>query len=376
MKASFFDKLLQRVGRLGTDELQTWLVRLAGEKGFLETIFNTLQEGIVTLDPNGKVEYFNRAAARLLSLPENANASIERYLKGVEWTTLMREEKTSRHVLEIHYPEHRFLELYLVPLEQGGKNSYAAIFHDVTQAQTATREAIESERLQAVTLLAAGVAHELGNPLNSLNIHLQLLERDVKKAPPKLAKKLKDFFKVAKVEIGRLDGIIDQFLRAIRPTHPELIPGNIERLIEETLAVLKQELKNRDILVEREFAKNLPDIMLDPIQMKQAVYNLIRNAMQAMGDNGILRIASELKEHQVVISFIDNGSGISAEDLPHVLQPYFTTRKGGHGLGLMIVQRIVREHGGELELESEKDHGTTVRIKLPTRNPRVHLLEN
>lgn len=375
MKSSFFEKLLSRVGRLSQEELQAYLIRLASEKGFFETVFDTLQEGVIVLDPAGKLEYYNRAATRLLSLPEPIHHAIDRYLKGFDWQTLLREEKSISRMLEVHYPEHRYLEFYLLPFEQLGKKYFAAIFHDVTQSQAATKEAIESERVQAITHLAAGVAHELGNPLNNLDIHLQLTEREIKKAPAKVAKKLKESIRLARNEIDRLDSIITQFLKAIRPAAPDLQPHSVEQLINETLELLKLELKNRDILVEREIQKKLPEVKMDALQIKQAFYNIIRNAIQAVTENGILRICAEQKDNWIVINFIDNGVGISAEDLPHIAQPYYTTRKEGYGLGLMIVQRIVREHGGELEFESEKSRGTTVRIKLPLRAPRVHLLE-
>lgn len=376
MKASFFEKLLPRVGRLSQEELQAYLIRLASEKGFFETVFDTLQEGVIVLDPAGKIEYYNRAATRLLSLPEPIHYTIDRYLKDLDWKTLLREGKAVSRMLEIHYPEHHYLEFYLLPFEQLGKNYFAAIFHDVTQSQAATREAIESERLQAITLLSAGVAHELGNPLNNLDIHLQVIERNLKKVPAKLAKELKESIGIARGEIDRLDTIVNQFLQAVRPSAPDMKPHSVEQLVMETLALLKLELKNRDVFVEREIAKNLPEVNIDAGQIKQAFYNIIRNAIHAITSNGILRVQAIQKDNWVIVSFIDNGSGISAEDLPHVAQPYFTTKKEGHGLGLMIVQRIVREHGGELEIESEKGRGTTVRVKLPLRIPRLHLLED
>lgn len=383
MKTSFLGKLLQRVERLEPEEMQRYLVRLAEQKGFFETIFNTLQEGVVVLDGQGRIEYSNRAATRLLSVPEGATAKtpLSRYLRGVPWEELLQEQAVTRR-LEINYPERRVLRFYL--LRAGGDEmeqeeearTYVAIFQDVTREETEARETLESERFEALRLLAAGVAHELGNPLNSLDIHLQLIRRDLKGLPEEAAAKIKDSIDIASREIERLDTIIRQFLRAVRPVQPELKVASVADVLDETLRLIGPELNDRDVLVETEVDPETPQILLDPDHLQQAFYNIIKNAMQAISGAGLLRVEVSPTDDWVEVAFTDNGKGIASENLAHVLEPYFTTKSSGSGLGLMIVQRIVREHGGELELESEEGRGTTVRIKLPRQQRRVHLLAN
>lgn len=378
MKASFLEKLLQRVDHLGQEELQTYLLRMAREIGFMETIFNSLQEAIVVLDSDGRIEYTNRAAQRLLPIPADipSGSLISKYLRDVDWPLLLASGQTSRRLLEIHYPESRSLEFYLLPMQEkdGSDNAFVALFRDVTKQHTDTREAIESERLQALTLLAAGVAHELGNPINSLNIHLQLMERDLKKIPEAQASRLRESIKVARDEMDRLDGIISRFLKAVRPTLPDFREASITPLLEEIVGGLKAEIQDRNLLVEVEIEKNVPLLRLDTEQIKQAFYNIIKNAIQAMREKGILRIKVEKREGAVVVTFKDNGSGISLEDIPRVLEAYYTTKQRGTGLGLMIVQRIVQEHGAELQIESFPGQGTTVRIRFPL-GQQVQLLE-
>jgi signal transduction histidine kinase len=179
---------------------------------------------------------------------------------------------------------------------------------------------------------------------------------------------------VARTEIARLDRIINQFLRAIRPTRPELQPTAVNEVVCETLALLDREIADRDILVERELSEALPKILADRAQLQQAFYNIIRNAIQAMRAGGILRVQTELRDGQVSISFTDTGPGIPAEQMGRIFEPYFTTKETGSGLGLMIVQRIVREHGGTIEVESHGGRGTTFRIKLPVHEKRMRLL--
>jgi PAS domain S-box-containing protein len=385
MRPTFLDKLIGRLDRVDPRSLQGVVLKLSKEKGFLETLFNTIQEGIIVADADGRINYVNNAAAELVGInPETAvGDSVSRYLRDLDWKKIWSADaaewrKVISEELEVFYPRHRFLSFYIVPLvheDDSVVTGMAVILRDVTELRQRTETVIESEKLSALTLLAAGVAHEIGNPLNSLHIHLQIMERDLKKLPPDKAKSLRENLHVARDEITRLDGIINQFLRAIRPTKPDFQKRDLNEVIQETLAVMKGEIADRDILVENEFAPNLPRVLMDQAQMKQAVYNVIKNALQAMTAGGILRIQTEATDAHVVMSFTDTGHGIDSEQIGKIFEPYHTTKKTGSGLGLMIVQRIVREHGGTIQLESDPGRGTTFRIRLPLQEKRTRLLQ-
>ncbi|MGA2604710.1 MAG: ATP-binding protein [Verrucomicrobiia bacterium] len=385
MKTSFLDKLIGRIERVDPQSLQSVVLKLAREKGFLETLFNTIQEGVIVTDADGRITYLNVAAGQLLGIdPERAvGEPLSRYLRDLDWQKIWSADKDEwrkvfTHELEVFYPQQRFLGFYIVPVadeENSVVTGMAIILRDVTETRQRAASALESEKLSAITLLAAGVAHEIGNPLNSLNIHLQLMERELKKLPTAQGERLREDLRVARDEIARLDQIINQFLHAIRPTQPELQPTSVNDVVAETLALMDREIGDRDILVERELADGLPRILLDRAQLKQAFYNIIKNALQAMGSGGILHLRTEADDAHVTISFIDSGQGIAPEQIGRLFEPYFTTKQNGTGLGLMIVQRIVREHGGTIEVESNKDRGTTFRVKLPIHEKRTRLLE-
>jgi two-component system, sporulation sensor kinase E len=378
MKSAFLDKLLSRIDRLGPDDLQNYLQTLAREKGFLETIFNTLQEGILVVDPEGKIIYLNHGAQSMLGLrPEQAlGDSVEKYVRDLDWPKILREQQVVSRDLEITYPDARYLSCYVVPLDRPEESplGFALILHDLTERRERTRETIESEKINALTQLAAGVAHELGNPLNSLHIHFQLLERDIQKLAKGKGKKIQESLHVVRSEIERLDTIIDQFLKAVRSEPLERQPERINRLLEESIEFLQPEIRDRDLLVELELAEGMAPVALDAGRIKQAFYNLIKNAVQASRTGGILRITTEQNDLWQIITFEDNGSGVAPENVTRIFDPYFTTKKSGSGLGLLIVRRIVREHGGELSMESHEGKGTTVRIFLPLIERRVRLL--
>jgi signal transduction histidine kinase len=186
--------------------------------------------------------------------------------------------------------------------------------------------------------------------------------------------KLREHLEVASGEIKRLDFIIGQFLTAIRPTNPQLQRTQVNQLIEESIRFLRPELDQAGIKVVQELRSDMPAMPLDAGQMKQAFYNLIRNAIQAMPKGGTLTIAGSFNDYEVRIAFEDTGKGISAEHMGNLFQPFFTTRKTGTGLGLLIVRRIIREHGGEIDIESREGKGTRVALFLPLVEKKMRML--
>lgn len=384
MKSSFLDKLIGRIDRIDSESLQSYLLHLVREKGFLETVFNTIEEGIIVTDPRGKISYLNRAATELLGVPQatGIGSHVSKCLPDLDWEKISsadREEwrKVMSRELEVFYPRKRTIQFYVAPLVTEGEQPQGLIIilRDVTENRRKTEAAIESEKLASLTVLAAGVAHEIGNPLNSLHIHLQLLARELRTLPDEKGAKLREYVAVARDEVARLDAIVTQFLRAVRPSKPNLERGNVNDVVREAVSFLRQELRDRDMIVEEELSGALPQVQFDRAQLKQAFYNIIRNAIHAMGKGGILHVSTDMTSDHVVVSFRDTGGGISPENMRKLFQPYFTTKREGTGLGLMIVQRIVRDHGGEIEIESDLGRGATVRILLPLQERRMRLLK-
>jgi two-component system, sporulation sensor kinase E len=388
-KHSSLDRVLGRLDTLDSVNLANLVQRLARERGVFEEIFNTLQEGILVVSDDGAIEYANVSAHRLIGLGNDdlSGQILWRVVPGLRnslGAALDDEAGTGAapivaREIELNYPEPRTLRLYMVPFRAASPSAarrFAVILSDITKEKQTTEARIENERTSSILLLAAGVAHELGNPLNSLTIHLQLIERKLKKIrASKEQESLADSVRVCRDEVTRLDGIIANFLEAIRPRPPDLAETDLTQVLAEVLRFQHRELADRGIAVEAETAQ-LPLVLADRNQVKQVFFNLTKNAVEAMRPGGKLKIRSRADDDSVFLLFADSGSGIKQEDFVRLFQPYHTTKSGGNGLGLMIAQRIMRSHGGQIGIESKEGAGTIVTLQFPRKDRRVRMLQS
>jgi PAS domain S-box-containing protein len=388
MKNSGLDKILGRIDDLDSVNLGILVQRLARDRKLQETVFHTIQDGILVIDSEGIVQYANDAAFGLIGLKEDDVGAARLWKMVPDLARSIDLDKVddqtqsapvfSREV-ELTYPEHRFIRLYMVPIDaqvgHDDSGGTVVVLSDVTEDKVSMEERIESERIDSIMRLSAGVAHELGNPLNSLTIHLQLIERKLKKMQlGEETKNLSESLEVCQGEVKRLDGLITHFLEAVSPQQPELNELDLIELVDEVLRVQEAELCDRKLDVNVDVNQPIPSILGDRGQIKQVFFNLIKNAMEAMQPGGVLRILTRSDDEFVYMQFIDTGSGISEAELSRVLQPYYTTKKEGHGLGMMIVQRIMRDHGGQLGIESRKGTGTVITLQFPQQHRHTRML--
>jgi two-component system, sporulation sensor kinase E len=386
-KKSSLDRILGRLDNLDSVNLSNLVQRLIKERRFLEAVIDVVQNGILVINAEGTIQFANQQGCRLIGLKEKdiGHATLWKIVPALARTLDLRHEDgkaepsmISREV-RLTYPENKYVRLHVVPIEGTPRSrrgrSYAVILADVTDDKLSTEELIENEKTSSVVMLAAGVAHELGNPLNSLNIHLQLMGRLCSNQDDEESAKLRKSLDICSDEVKRLDRIISNFLEAIRPAEPDFNPVDLLAILESVLRLLEVEFEEKNVNVKVEVSEKAPSVHADSDQIKQVFFNVIKNAVDAMGKNPRLKIFLRSDEENVYLQFADSGKGISKEDLSKVFQPYFTTKKDGHGLGMMIVHRIMRSHGGHVGIDSKQGTGTVVSLQFPHADRSLRLLE-
>lgn len=226
----------------------------------------------------------------------------------------------------------------------------------------AQEELILANKFKVLGELASGMAHEIRNPLGSIQGSLEIIKDDYKEGDKKA-----EFLNILFKEIKRLNRVVTDFLSYARPSKPALVSCDLNQLIQESISIIKPEADKKQIALRTHFNSKLPQIQADPSQLKQAFLNLLLNSLQALDSSGEISVSSEVNNGWITVEIQDTGPGISPENLAKVFTPFFTTKKEGVGLGLGIVERIVQNHKGKISVESQIGKGTFFTIQLPER---------
>jgi len=377
----FFNKVAEHIDKLDAEGQRKQYRLLVEELSFYESVFRSLREGVLVVDADGTTVYANEAVARLTGF-DGAKAKgrpVRHILPDWDWDNLLAPSdegqgwtRQASCEIEVTYPERRILEVQATP----SVNGTVLLVRDVTLARAQEESARESSRTDAVRDLAAGVAHEIGNPLNAISLNLQLLAREFRREPDeeRRARLLHDIA-TSQNEVKRLEGIIKGFLSANRPAKLNLVPGSILDPLTDTLDAMKAQFEDRRIQTQLNLPTALPTVLVDHAQMEQVFFNLVKNAIEAMKDGGSLDIEVAADDRDVHVVFRDNGTGMDAATLAHIFEPYQTSKEQGSGLGLMLSRRIVHAHGGEIDVESKPGAGTAFTVRIPRLEKRVRRLK-
>lgn len=349
---SFFDSVKRHIGKLGETKLREQYMLLSQELSQLDLIFESMNEGVVFCNPHGEVTSENQAVKAILGMSA---------AEAIESLAIPLDIPAKREV-SVAYPDPKTAVVQILPVSKGT----VLIVRDTTAERAAADKALESGAFKAVSTFAAGLAHEIGNPLNALSMNLQLMESSTSD---------KESLEICKQQVKRIGDFTRNFLQALRPTKPNLVPGSVAEPLKSCLAALKSVLEDKRISVTLEIPSALPAVALDVMQIEHVFFNLVKNALEAMPDGKRLDITITSDDNTVAVRFTDNGYGMTPEQLAHLFEPYRTTKPSGNGLGLMICSRIVHDHGGTIDAESEIDKGTTFTITLPRLEKRIRALQ-
>ncbi|MDR0392550.1 MAG: two-component sensor histidine kinase [Planctomycetaceae bacterium] len=217
-----------------------------------------------------------------------------------------------------------------------------------------------------ITRLAGGLAHEIRNPLSTIRLNIELLSEDLEQVDSPQSRRAQQRIKVVQSECRRLESLLDDFLRFTRADNPELLAGNVNNEIRDIIEFFRLKAEESGIEVIAYLASDLPSVLLDRGLFHQAMINLLLNAIQAMPNGGQLMISTRSGGNEIVIDLIDTGVGMDAKVLANLYAAFYSTKKGGSGLGLATTQRIIKAHGGTISVQSEPNFGTKFTIMIPS----------
>ena len=376
MKLDTIAKIASRLDKLSPEDVRQLFLRLATEKGLLQEVFDALRDGIILFDADGSARFANKAACSIYNRPlrELLKEPFERLVSGAcTWAELCASKAAIMRDVHVNYPAPRHYNFLLTPLSDG--REYLLLVRDDTEAVEKHEETAEAEQFNLLTFMASAVAHEIGNPLNSLGLSLQLIRRKVSKLDADVQHAVGELLDDALKETQRLDTLLHQFLQSMRPSHLNRSKMQVNDVLRRVLVQLTPEIAERELSLQTELIEDMPEISADADQLFRAFYNIIHNAIQSIpGSQGGISIQTLYNDSDIGIIIGDNGSGISHEVMGSMYEPFRTTKKKGHGLGLLIVRHIVKEHSGTLSIASKEGVGTTISITLPRADRMVRLL--
>ncbi|MGB9596998.1 MAG: two-component system sensor histidine kinase NtrB, partial [Candidatus Poribacteria bacterium] len=336
---------------------------------YTETVLENIADGIIVVDNKKNISVFNKAFEKIFGIKADyligkpisyLDPEIEKAINKVydpNWNANIYEVKFHSDNLG-----ERLLSLNLSKIIKLDDISVIAVFRDITESKAIEENIRRTEQMIAMGKLASAVAHEVRNPLNAISITAQRLDREF--TTIEKADVYRELTQMIKNESMRINKIIEDFLKFARPPRLNLQPVNIEKLLDEVILLIISQAEKSKVKIIKQYS-DIGIMNLDYEQMKQAILNLLLNAIDAMPNGGTLSIKALKEDDNLQIEISDTGKGIPEDILPRIFDLYFTTKDKGTGLGLSIVQRIISEHKGWIKVDSRLNIGTTFRIYLP-----------
>ncbi|PIQ87267.1 MAG: hypothetical protein COV74_01730 [Candidatus Omnitrophica bacterium CG11_big_fil_rev_8_21_14_0_20_45_26] len=379
MTPDFYLKAIKRIDNIDKDKLAEWVSSLCDHQKKTAELLDAIHEGVLVIDSQLQVTYLNLPAQRILGIqsetPQDRTLDhliFDQNLKQRLKSIIHENNEVFDEPFQLLMPRHQYLRISILCLKRL-KGSYVVSLLPETHHDERLKERYQQEHLAAIVTLASGVAHEIGNPLNSINIHLQLIAKQLGLIPARYAKTIKESIEVVSEETDRLDQIVKNFLRATRRKPIQFEKGNLQDILKDVLRLLEPEFKQQHIKLKSIFDHKLEPFLMDEERLNQVFLNIIKNSIQAMPNGGTLRITVKKNQALCRISIEDTGHGMDRKALDKIFDAYYTTKEEGSGLGLVIAYQIIREHHGRIEVQSQLNKGTAFHIYLPIQKEKLPL---
>jgi two-component system, sporulation sensor kinase E len=386
MNLGFLLKFRDKLEKVDPETMKQYVKSLIDEFDNIKTIFDSISEGMLVLDTDQSIVYYNKMAETLFQVKNNK--AIGKKLTAVTSnkplvdviTGILASETTTAGSASRNYRMERgskdtiYLNIRVEPLVRRGViEGTIIIMVDNTRSWEQENRLRQSESLAALTTMAAGIAHEIKNPLGAMGIHVQLVERELNQSSIPVSRDMTDSIHAIKEEIDRLNGIVVDFLYTVRPLQTELTLVNVQEFLDSFCEFIRPQLTEHDIALVQNYS-DIASVWMDQKYMQHALLNLVQNSLGAIVESGTIEIEAFIDKQYLYINIIDNGPGIPEEVQAKIFDPYFTTKNFGTGLGLTIVYKIIKEHKGQLTFSSNPGQ-TIFTVQLPAHNSKKDLLE-
>ncbi|MBJ6727825.1 two-component system sensor histidine kinase NtrB [Geomesophilobacter sediminis] len=353
-------------------------------EAYYANVIDSVGDGVIVLDNSGMVTLVNPAAEEIASVSR-------RQAKGARFSDIFRSETALLELVEktaatgMSVSDHETVVLKrggrLTPVgvstspllrAAGERIGTIVLLRDLTKVRELEEAVRQADRLSSLGALAAGLAHEIKNPLGGIKGAAQLLEMEFPDNED-----LREYVRVMLKEVQRVNVIVEELLALASPGRLKLGKVNLHRVLSDIVLLQKRASDGKKIVIQQYFDPSIPPILADEALLTQLFLNLIRNAIEAVGEDGVVKVTSkvlsdysmtpigERRARMVAIEVADNGPGIPEDVIDHLFTPFFTTKTKGTGLGLAICQKIVSEHRGMIRVESDRSRGTVFTVTLP-----------
>ncbi len=375
MANKLLSKVIDDLCSLPEGELRKLVETQMNDADIMEALIGSLPEGHIVFSPDQRIAFINNSAYHLL--PSDRRRKLKPGLSAEE---MMIDKDVRSFILAVFSGREKpdpkdfaFTKGDEIRTERVSFSFFSipsgrytdVVIRDITDEIMKETRLRRTESLASMTTMAAGIAHEIKNPLAAMKIHLQLMRKALKTKGSINEEGAERYLSVLDEEIDHLNKIAVDFLFAVRPMNIELRLGSLEDVINDLITFLTPEADEKHIEVVSEIEKFLPRVEIDPRYLRQSLLNIVENAFAAMPGGGRLAVSVKLDGNWETVRIEDTGTGIDSEHLGKIFEPYFTTKASGTGLGLTVVYKVIKEHRGDIFVSSEPGKGTVFTIKLP-----------